>query len=98
MSGIEADDTDAPETPPESDPVDDSSGFDGGRKEALFVIIPFFLLATANLVLILLWGLDPLWGFLLMPPILFICVINWIAIRGGFAENRTEDHDYNGGV
>lgn len=73
-------------------------GFQKGRKEAALVVLPFVALGVANLVLLLLWGLDFLWGFLLLPPILFVSVVGWIAIRGGFAENRTGDDDYGGGV
>lgn len=73
-------------------------GFRKGRKAATIVILPFLALGIGNLLLILWWGLDPLWGFLLLPPILFICVIGWIAIRGGFAENRTGEGDHGGGV
>ena len=72
-------------------------GFRKGRKDATIIILPFVLLGVGNLLLIMWWGMDPLWGFLLLPPILFICVIGWIAIRGGFAEDRTGG-DYEGGV
>lgn len=74
------------------------SGFRKGRKDATIIILPFVLLGIGNLLLIMWWGMDPLWGFLLLPPILFICVIGWIAIRGGFAEDRTGGGDYEGGV
>ena len=72
--------------------------FRKGRKTATLVILPFVALGVGNLLLIMQWGLDPLWGFLLLPPILFICAIGWIAIRGGFAEDRTGESDYGGGV
>lgn len=76
----------------------DEGGFQKGRKDATLVILPFVVLGVGNLLLILQWGLDPLYGFLLLPPILFICVIGWIAIRSGFAEDRTGEGDYGGGV
>jgi hypothetical protein len=76
----------------------DDGGFRRGRKLATTIILPFVALGVGNLLLILQWGLNPLWGFLLLPPILFISAIGWIAIRGGFAENRTGDGDYDGGV
>ncbi|MUV86442.1 hypothetical protein GJ631_07635 [Natronomonas sp. CBA1123] len=76
----------------------DGGGFKKGRKVAALITIPFVALGVGNLVLLLQWGLDPLWGFLLMPPILFVSVIGWIAIRGGFAEDRTGESDYGGGV
>lgn len=77
---------------------DTDGGFRKGRKTATFVILPFVALGIGNLILILLWGIDPLWGFLVLPPILFISAIGWIAIRGGFAEDRTGESDYDGGV
>ena len=76
----------------------DDDGFRRGRRLATIVILPFVALGVGNLLLILQRGLDPLWGFLLLPPILFVSAIGWIAIRGGFAENRTGDGDYDGGV
>jgi hypothetical protein len=77
---------------------DTEGGFRKGRKTAAFIILPFVLLGVGNVILILLWGIDPLWGFLLLPPVLFISAIGWIAIRGGFAEDRTGEGDYDGGV
>lgn len=76
----------------------DEGGFRKGRKDAAVIIAPFVALGIGNLLLIMWWGMDPLWGFLLLPPILFICVIGWIAIRGGFAEDRAGGGDYEGGV
>jgi hypothetical protein len=81
-----------------SDERPEEDGFRKGRKAATLVVLPFVALGIGNLVLVLLWGIDPLWGFLLLPPILFISAIGWIAIRGGFAENRTGEGDYDGGV
>ncbi|MWG36935.1 hypothetical protein [Halomarina oriensis] len=58
------------------------------RKLAALYISPFVLLGLADIALLLLWGLDPLWGFMILPPILFISVIGWIAFRTGFARDR----------
>lgn len=77
---------------------DTDGGFQKGRKSAALIILPFVALGIGNLILILLWGIDPLWGFMLLPPILFISAIGWIAVRSGFAEDRTGDSDYEGGV
>lgn len=57
-----------------------------GRKAAALAILPFLALGIADLVLLLLWGLNPLWGFMILPPILFISVLGWIAFRTGFTE------------
>jgi hypothetical protein len=58
------------------------------RKRAFFAVLPFLLLGIADVVLLLEWGLDPLWGFMILPPILFISVIGWIAFRSGFTQRK----------
>jgi hypothetical protein len=73
--------------------TDDAAGVedaeDGGheinRRRAAIAILPFLLLGLADVVLLLGWGLDPLWGFMILPPIVFISVLGWIAFRTGFA-------------
>jgi len=61
------------------------------RKQAALAVAPFLALGLANLVLLLFWGLDPLWGFMIFPPILFISVLGWIAFRTGFIRNEGEE-------
>jgi hypothetical protein len=58
------------------------------RWQALKAVTPFLLLGLADLVLLLEWGLNPLWGFMILPPILFISVLGWIAFRTGFTQDR----------
>ncbi len=55
------------------------------RKRAALYVAPFLALGLFDLVLLLGWGLDPLWGFMILPPILFVSVLAWIAFRTGFA-------------
>ncbi|WP_254546196.1 hypothetical protein [Halomarina pelagica] len=66
------------------------------RKRAAIAILPFLLLGLADVALLLAWGLEPLWGFMILPPILFISVLGWFAFRGGMvgpgADGR-EDED-----
>lgn len=71
----------------ETDPSDRATTDGGGlnRRRAALAILPFLLLGLADVVLLLKWGLDPLWGFMILPPIIFICVIGWIAFSTGFA-------------
>ncbi|MHB9288512.1 hypothetical protein ACKVMT_15885 [Halobacteriales archaeon Cl-PHB] len=57
------------------------------RKRAALAVLPFLLLGVGNLILLLGWGLKPLWAFLILPPILFISVIGWIAFRTGFVRD-----------
>lgn len=59
------------------------------RTHAFLATLPFLALGVADVVLLLLWGLDPLWGFMILPPILFVSVLAWIAFRGGLARDRT---------
>ncbi|WP_226012285.1 hypothetical protein [Halomicrobium salinisoli] len=55
------------------------------RKRAALYVAPFLALGLFDLALLLGWGLDPLWGFMILPPILFVSVLAWIAFRTGFA-------------
>jgi len=59
---------------------------DGGvnRSRAALAILPFVLLGVADVILILGMGLKPLWAFVILPPILFISVLGWIAFKNGF--------------
>jgi len=70
-----------------SDPTGD--GLQLNRKRAALAVLPFLLIGLADVVLLLVWGLDGLWGFMILPPILFMCVLAWIAFRTGFAQDRT---------
>jgi 4-hydroxybenzoate polyprenyltransferase len=73
--------------------MDDSVLVEGelNRKRAVLAVLPFLFLGLSCLGLILAWGLNPIWGFLILPPILFICVLAYVAFRTGFAQDRTGD-------
>lgn len=60
----------------------------GNRRRAALAILPFLLLGLADVLLLLKWGLNPLWGFVILPPILFISVLGWIAFKSGFVRDR----------
>ena len=77
-----------PDGPPIPDDDDEVS-----RKQAALFISPFLALGLADVVLLLGWGLDPLWGFMILPPILFISFLGWIAFKYGFVGDRTDDED-----
>ena len=65
-----------------------SEEYDLDRKRAALYILPFVLLGIANLLLLLGWGLRPLWAFLILPPIVFMSVLAWVAFRTGLARDR----------
>ncbi|AFK19347.1 hypothetical protein E6P09_11245 [Haloferax mediterranei ATCC 33500] len=59
------------------------------RKRAALATAPFLALGLADVVLILLQGLQPLWGFAILPPILFCSVLSWIVFSTDFLDDRT---------
>jgi hypothetical protein len=71
-----------------SEPESSSVGVSGPR--AALYVLPFLLLGIADVVLLLWWGIDPLWGFVVLPPIVFISVLGWIAFNAGFLDDRTD--------
>jgi hypothetical protein len=70
--------------------------FQLGRKQALLATLPFLALGIADVLLLLFWGLDPLWGFMILPPILMVSVLAWVAFRGGLARDRTGEPEQTG--
>ena len=64
-------------------PLPTDEGVRNRRRAALYVA-PFLAIGLANLVLLLEWGLEPLWAFAILPPILAVSAIAWIAFRHGF--------------
>ncbi len=72
--------------------VETSDSHPVNRRRAALAVLPFLLLGVANVVLLLGWGLKPLWAFLILPPILFMSALAWIAFRTGFVrEGGTAD-------
>ncbi|WP_330630269.1 hypothetical protein [Halocatena halophila] len=55
------------------------------RGRAALAIAPFLVLGLLSVSFLLQWGLDPLWGVMIMPPILFVTALGWIAFRSGLA-------------
>lgn len=69
----------------------DEDGDGLSRRHAVYAVLPFLGLGIADVILLLQWGLDPLWGFMILPPIIFVSVLAWVAFRGGLAQDRTGD-------
>ncbi|WP_158055746.1 hypothetical protein [Halorussus halophilus] len=63
-------------------------GSSRNRKRAALAVLPFLALGLADIVLLLKWGVDPLWGFAILPPILFVSVLAWISFSTGFLDDR----------
>lgn len=63
----------------------------GDRRRAAMYTFPFLALGLLDLVLVLQWGLNPIWGFAILPPILFMSVLAWIAFKSGFV---TDNENY----
>lgn len=64
-------------------PENDSDGY-MSRKRAVLAVLPFVALGVADVLLLLRWGLNPLWGFVVLLPILAISVLGWVAFKTGF--------------
>ena len=86
----DADDSSSTADTPSRDELVDSDVLDSGRKRkrAVLYSLPFLLLGLGNVVLILQMGLEPLWGFLLLPPILFCTALTYIVFSTDFLEGR----------
>ena len=59
------------------------------RKRALLYVAPFLAIGIADVLLLLFRGLDPLWGFMILPPILFCSVLAYLAFSTDFLDDRT---------
>jgi len=86
----DTDPDDASTEGPARDDLLDDDVLDSGRKRkrAVLYSMPFLLLGLGNVALILGWGLEPLWAFLLLPPILFCTVLTYIVFSTDFLEGR----------
>jgi len=75
---------------PSREELVDSEVLESGRKRkrAALYSLPFLLLGLGNVALILGWGIEPLWAFLLLPPILFCTVLTYIVFSTDFLEGR----------
>lgn len=70
-------------------PTDDDGDHD--RRRAALYTLPFLVLGVLNVVLVLGWGLEPLWVFAMLPPVLFMSVLTWVAFKSGFVTDREEE-------
>ncbi|MDS0292717.1 hypothetical protein [Halogeometricum luteum] len=59
------------------------------RKRAVLAVLPFLGIGLACVLLLLGWGLEPLWAFAILPPILFCSALAYIVFSSDFLEDRT---------
>ncbi|ESP88724.1 hypothetical protein [Candidatus Halobonum tyrrellensis] len=59
------------------------------RKRGVLSTLPFLFVGLADVVLLLFWGIDPLWGFMILPPILFCSALSYIVFATDFLDDRT---------
>ncbi|WP_436343813.1 hypothetical protein [Natronorubrum sp. FCH18a] len=64
------------------------------RRRAALYVAPFLAVGLFNLVLLLRWGVDPLWAFAILPPILAVTAIAWVAFRHGFDRQSHQPDTY----
>lgn len=62
---------------------------DSNRRRAVLAVLPFLSIGVADVLLLLWWGIEPLWGFAILPPILFCSVLAYIVFSTDFLEDRT---------
>ena len=59
------------------------------RKRGVLSTLPFLFVGVGDVVLLLFWGIDPLWGFAILPPILFCSVLSYLVFATDFLDDRT---------
>ena len=78
------------ETTPTERSVPSPDDDDGrNRKRAILATLPFLAIGLGDVGLLLWWGIEPLWGFAILPPILFCSVLAYIVFSTDFLEDRT---------
>lgn len=65
------------------------AGDESRRRTAVLAVLPFLALGVADVTLLVLWGLDPVWAALIVPPVGFTCVLAWLAFATGFVDERS---------
>lgn len=58
------------------------------RRRAALATLPFLLLGLAVAVLAVAFAPQPLWGFLLLPPVAFMAVLTYLTFRSDFLADR----------
>ena len=69
--------------------LDVDDGPDRDRRRGVLSTLPFLLVGLGDVVLLLFWGVEPLWGFAILPPILFCSVLSYVVFSTDFLDDRT---------
>lgn len=56
------------------------------RRRAAWYVVPLIVTGLILAVLLLGWGLNPLWAFAILPPIVFLSAIAWVAFQYDFEQ------------
>lgn len=82
---------DAPVAPDEGDGSPTPTNDRSDRWRAAKYTLPFVLLGIVDVTLVVGWGLNPIWGVAILPPVLFMSVLAWVAFKSGFV---TDNENY----
>lgn len=58
------------------------------RRRAALATLPFLALGLAVAALAVVFAPQPLWAFLLLPPVLFMSVLTYLTFRSDFLAGR----------
>lgn len=58
------------------------------RRRAALYTLPFFALGTLNVALMIWWGLELVWLFAMLPPVLFMSGLAWVAFETELLDER----------
>ena len=73
----------------DASPPPPQDGGDNSRKWAVLATLPFLAIGLGDVALLLWWGIEPLWGFAILPPILFCSALAYIVFSTDFLDDRT---------
>lgn len=77
-------DAEADRTARSAQPDDDAPN----RRRAALATLPFLALGLGVAALAVVVAPQPLWAFLLLPPVLFMSVLTYLTFRSGFLADR----------
>lgn len=58
------------------------------NRRAILVVLSLLAFGLVNVVRALLWGANPLWGLVMLPPILLLTAFGWLAFKSERGRER----------